>query len=273
MNFKAACFCLIGILTLSSISVAQFDYDFFWSDRNLNEGAVNGELFVELNVGDTAELYLYCTTNGPADANVGPGSSVDVSTSASGIIQFESAESFDFEIVVVSAPDIAIGSRWLNPDGTGGFAGPANDVTPDFVDEIFAFTVSNQGIQESNNGSGAFVDLGYDAAADAFLFGKVTLTALAEGELQAVTVTGETGCVDGGQTIEPVIGLLSIIVGDAQPICAIGDLNGDGVIDLLDVQPFVEALLSMEYVFLADINEDGFLDLLDVQPFIDLLTN
>ena len=51
-----------------------------------------------------------------------------------------------------------------------------------------------------------------------------------------------------------------------------GDVNRDGTVDLLDVQPFVESLTSGELQLEADINLDGVVDLLDVAPFIQLLT-
>ena len=49
-----------------------------------------------------------------------------------------------------------------------------------------------------------------------------------------------------------------------------GDVNGDGEVNLLDVQPFIDAIGGM-FVPEADINMDGVVNLLDVQPFIDLL--
>ena len=52
----------------------------------------------------------------------------------------------------------------------------------------------------------------------------------------------------------------------------VGDVNCDGVVDLLDVTPFVAAVVSGEFSAKADINSDGNVDLLDVQPFVDLLT-
>ena len=52
----------------------------------------------------------------------------------------------------------------------------------------------------------------------------------------------------------------------------IGDVNCDGVIDLLDVQPFVDAIMNGEFINKADINQDNVVDLLDVAPFVDLLT-
>ena len=51
-----------------------------------------------------------------------------------------------------------------------------------------------------------------------------------------------------------------------------GDINQDGVVDLLDVGPFVGLLTSGEYLEEADINQDGLVNLTDVGPFVDLLT-
>ena len=54
---------------------------------------------------------------------------------------------------------------------------------------------------------------------------------------------------------------------------AIGDVNQDGVVDLLDVSPFVAALNSGDFQHEADVNCDGVVSLLDVQPFVELLAN
>ena len=52
-----------------------------------------------------------------------------------------------------------------------------------------------------------------------------------------------------------------------------GDVNRDGVVDLLDVNPFVDVITGGgPYNPKADVNCDGSNDLLDVQPFVDLLT-
>lgn len=50
-----------------------------------------------------------------------------------------------------------------------------------------------------------------------------------------------------------------------------GDVNGDGVVDLLDVSPFIDALGGGTYVPEADTNCDDEVNLLDVSSFIDLL--
>ncbi len=52
---------------------------------------------------------------------------------------------------------------------------------------------------------------------------------------------------------------------------ALGDVNGDGNVDILDVAPFVAAITG-EFVCEADVNEDGVVDILDVAPFVALLT-
>ena len=51
----------------------------------------------------------------------------------------------------------------------------------------------------------------------------------------------------------------------------LGDVNRDGVVDLLDVAPFVALIVDGVFDAIADINGDGVVDLLDVQPFVDLL--
>jgi hypothetical protein len=48
-------------------------------------------------------------------------------------------------------------------------------------------------------------------------------------------------------------------------------MNGDGVVTLLDVAPFIDALEDGVYVPEADVNCDGIVNLLDVEPFIELL--
>ena len=51
----------------------------------------------------------------------------------------------------------------------------------------------------------------------------------------------------------------------------LGDINADGIVDLLDKEPFVQLLVSERFQFEANMNLDGIVDLLDVGPFIDLL--
>ena len=47
-----------------------------------------------------------------------------------------------------------------------------------------------------------------------------------------------------------------------------GDVNGDGVVNLLDVGPFIVHVGTGAYSIGADVNRDGKVDLLDIAPFI-----
>jgi hypothetical protein len=51
-----------------------------------------------------------------------------------------------------------------------------------------------------------------------------------------------------------------------------GDVNGDGLVNLLDVQPFVAAVASGTFIPEADCNCDGVVNLLDVAPFVAILS-
>ena len=51
----------------------------------------------------------------------------------------------------------------------------------------------------------------------------------------------------------------------------LGDVNLDGVIDFLDISPFIELLTSNEFQFEADIDGNGEVDFFDISPFILLL--
>ena len=53
----------------------------------------------------------------------------------------------------------------------------------------------------------------------------------------------------------------------------VGDVNLDGVINLLDVAPFIDAISTGIFQPEADVNLDGVVNLLDVDPFIMLLSS
>ena len=55
-------------------------------------------------------------------------------------------------------------------------------------------------------------------------------------------------------------------------LAVFGDVNMDGVLNLLDVSPFVQLLSTGVYQSEADTNLDGVVDLLDVSLFIELLS-
>lgn len=80
-------------------------------------------------------------------------------------------------------------------------------------------------------------------------------------EIEVVEGTwGFDNALQGGWNLLAEIGVL------------LGDLNGDGAINLLDVQPFVTAVSNGTYVAAADMNNDNVVNLLDIGPFVEALS-
>jgi len=53
----------------------------------------------------------------------------------------------------------------------------------------------------------------------------------------------------------------------------LGDANQDGVVNFLDISPFISLLTTQTFLAEADANQDGVIDFFDISDFIDLLTN
>ena len=51
----------------------------------------------------------------------------------------------------------------------------------------------------------------------------------------------------------------------------VGDLNQDGVIDVLDVVSSIDYILSDDYVVYIDLNEDGLLNVIDIVQLVSLI--
>ena len=111
----------------------------------------------------------------------------------------------------------------------------------------------------------------------------LTVSPLAQGQSVQLTTV-----IQGAQPSDLVDFLLTIHNEDLSdcctrphdvvaPICETdvlkGDVNCDGMVDLLDVAPFVDVISGGgPYNEKADVNCDGVNDLLDVQPFVALLS-
>lgn len=96
------------------------------------------------------------------------------------------------------------------------------------------------------------VDIETDYASDAVhlnLFGQQKLAALFE---EAVVEFAANALIPGGD-------------------CN-GDVNQDGIVNFLDISPFISALMFDEYVLQADVNRDGMVNFLDINPFIEILS-
>ena len=51
----------------------------------------------------------------------------------------------------------------------------------------------------------------------------------------------------------------------------LGDINGDQILDILDIVIMISTILNNEYSIVADVNEDGSVNVLDVIVMINIL--
>ncbi len=51
----------------------------------------------------------------------------------------------------------------------------------------------------------------------------------------------------------------------------VGDVNGDGILNILDVVIIVNLILSGEFTTSADLNEDGIINILDIVQLVNLI--
>ena len=143
------------------------------------------------------------------------GAFIDVFSSAAGVIEFTAAETFDYWVSVGGSP---IGNRLADANGGGGSFGPADSVTADFIDEMSAFTVTGgPGILEANNGTGAFLDEGYDASNDGFNWGRIDFNVIGNGTTDITGAAGDGQIVNGGDVVPAVFTTATVTVGNPVP--------------------------------------------------------
>ena len=51
----------------------------------------------------------------------------------------------------------------------------------------------------------------------------------------------------------------------------LGDINGDEILNVLDIVLMIDIILNDEYSLVADVNEDGFVNILDVIIMVNIL--
>ena len=204
MKLKALSFALALAFFTANGLFAQGDFFFSFS-----EGGPNEDQAMNFDLGDSGSLYLYWSTNGPADSDLSVGAFVDIFTTSSGVIQFTSAETFDFGINIAGTP---IGNRWLDENGGGGSVGPAESVAADFINELSAFTVTGgPGILEANAGN-PFLDEGYNADNDGFLFGRIDFDVIGVGTTAVTGAAGEGQIVNGDTVVDATFTTATISV-------------------------------------------------------------
>ena len=184
------------------------DFFFSFQQNGPNNNQVQG-----FNPGDTGTLWIYWSTNGPADSDLNVGAFIDIFSSTSGVIEFTSAETFDYDIFLV---DVDFGNRLcFNGSDCGLLDG---DVSADLIDELGSFTVNGgPGIVEANNGQGVFLDSGYDPGNDGFQWGRLDFNVIGYGETSVTGAAGDGLIVNGGQTVDAAFTTATITVGGGGP--------------------------------------------------------
>jgi len=237
--------------------------DFFWSTLNLGEGAVNGPIDLDLSPGESATLYLYYSTSGPSSTDLKIGYSVNVGTSQNGIVRFTAAETFN--------PSNAFGiARWGYPtvDAYNNVeAAPAQSVESNLIIGLTAMSLTGgTGLDEALSPN----DAGYDSNAQAFLCGSVEIEAIAAGTIELTAGPNDVGIANEYALLQSGFAKANISVAGQ---VLLGDINGDDIVNFLDIRPFISLLATGFFQPEGDINGDGMVDFRDISPFIIFLSS
>ena len=78
---------------------------------------------------------------------------------------------------------------------------------------------------------------------------------------------------DSSDDVDGIGPQLLLEVTDVQEPVVLGDINLDGVVNFLDISPFIGRLTSGVFQIEADVNQDSFINFLDIAPFIAILSS
>ena len=138
-----------------------------------------------------------------------------------------------------------------NRDPNGDLGGVV-DATGDFV--IGTFVADASGIQTFSCSATRGVNLPQDQ----FIVG----------ESIDISANKPAGANVASTTQINALQLRNLSVGDV----VLGDANCDGIVNFLDISPFIQLLTNGPFKAEADINESGTVDFLDIAPFIGILS-
>ena len=151
------------------------------------------------------------------------------------------------------------------------FGGSSGD-DPDFFSVTFNgfsgldATGAVTGSQEFFLADFRFADNSLDFVVDEFEL--VDLTAL--GDARSVQLSFDSSDVGNFGINTPLFIAIDNVQLSASPI--LGDVNFDGVVNFLDIAPFIAVLATQGFQAEADIDQNDFVNFLDISPFITLLS-
>lgn len=146
--------------------------NFFWSDKGIGEGPIQDDFELSASPGQSGTMFLYYS---PGGFDIREGIDFDFSWEIPGVVAFNAAETFDFDITILDTP---FDLRW------GDFAGPAVSVTNDAVSGFLTVNVVNGTgmlVDQLPSSGGPVIDTGVDIDSNSFLVGSFEWTATERG--------------------------------------------------------------------------------------------
>jgi len=114
--------------------------------------------------------------------------------------------------------------------------------------------------------TGPIADVGNPGS---FLIARVDFDIVGEGTTEFSMALGALGAHAMPEIdLNPTFASATLEVG---PVADLGDVNMDGAVGFLDVNPFIVVLASNTYLLQADCNQDGVVNFFDIAPFIAIL--
>ena len=237
---------------------------FFSTVATVGGGVTMGSPDIVHDLGEgSGWLYIWSSDDQDFDTSIG----MNIVSNTPDVIALTGAELFNSDIITTKVGNVVLETRWEGTSVNG-----QNPVAPDVLQNMNAVTIfSDVGVDTSNDGTDTpfgKLDTGYDVAAGALLLGAVQYEMVGHGVTHlSINQEGTALFVDDGNPIRPNFGTATIrVVPELRPI--LGDVNRDGQVNGLDVDPFVDRVVSGSFQFEADMNEDGWVDGLDVDLFI-----
>ena len=145
------------------------------------------------------------------------------------------------------------------------------------ADSFFALSPGDVFDGRSGDGVGSLLNIGGVGATGVQTIGFVTglgqvgyfRVDLGLGNGPALFLDGEVAAADENGMNDFTI---TIPDGD-EPFVLRGDVNLDGMVNFLDIAPFISRLSGGQLQAEADVNEDGMVNFLDIAPFIQALSS
>ena len=237
---------LVALISITNATLVSAQ-DIFWSFDS-------DELVTRFDVGQVIEpagsAYIFSDALFNFDAL-----DLDFSSSNS-VIQFTGGEAFNPQSLIGSAFDFT--EITIATDGSGG--------------QLFSVAIIGTGIPSIFDPIDPTLFKPEIGPNGAFLLARVDFEIFEAGKAELDFTLGSLGALQLPDVVlDPSFGSALFSVLPITP--SIGDINLDGSVNFMDIQPFIMALASSEYEYRADINCDGMVSFADIASFILLLTS